>query len=638
MKRFFGFDLGDAESAVSVLDRSSSGAPETIAVRGAKSFITAWARKTDGGLVIGEEACYAPDVSERFLRFKSRFLTDPDSRNAVRSFAAGVLGELYVSGDLVQDEDCCFYVGCPAGWNRNVREDYRSIFERAGYPPVRIVSESRAALVSACRSKHLQVGYDILSHPLLVVDIGSSTTDFAYISKGREVELQTGGEVFLGGGIMDEIILDEAVSRSDQPGEIRRVFAESEAWRTYCEFAARRLKERYFSDEAYWQDNDCTQTVRILYDKPLRLTLRMDPGIADRTLNRRVERLEGRSFRETFLEGLKRVREGISGDQPELIFLTGGVSRMPMLADWCREIYPEAVVITEQHPEFSVSRGLAHCGRIDEELREFTSEVETLKDSNIVEKIVSENIDKLYVGAVEALTEPILRSAVLPVVARWRSGDIRRLSDVDDEMQAAIEAWLRTDEAKALLVKPVTAWLKPVAYALEEKTVPICVRHGVPYRSFSLTSYLQLSEVDIRVDSRDVFAVENTTWIIDTVISVTVGLLCGGGGIALVAEGLPGVIAGAVISLLVLILGRNWLESAILKLDIPVPMRKMMPMKHFEDRIDRMTETIKQSFRESLSKEKNEEISERMVREISQQIEECLTRMAKVVEIPLIEG
>ena len=87
-----------------------------------------------------------------------------------------------------------------------------------------------------------------------------------------------------------------------------------------------------------------------------------------------------------------------------------------------------------------------------------------------------------------------------------------------------------------------------------------------------------------------------------------------------------------------LILGRNWLESAILKLDIPVPMRKMMPMKHFEDRIDRMTETIKQSFRESLSKEKNEEISERMVREISQQIEECLTRMAKVVEIPLIEG
>ena len=266
MERFIGFDLGDAESAVSYLKKEGMKTPEVIPVRDAKSFITAYARLNDQTLLIGEEACYAPDASERRIRFKSRFLKDSAIDRDIKSFAAGVLGELYTTGSLVQGEDCCFYVGCPAGWNKNDRERYRRIFEKTGYPPTKIISESRAALVSACRSKHLQVGYDILSHPVLVVDIGSSTTDFAYISGGREVELRTGGEVFLGGGIMDEILLEESVAASRDERRIREAFSKSDAWRSYCEFAARRLKEKYFADEDYWQTHECTQTVQIVYD------------------------------------------------------------------------------------------------------------------------------------------------------------------------------------------------------------------------------------------------------------------------------------------------------------------------------------------------------------------------------------
>ena len=54
-----------------------------------------------------------------------------------------------------------------------------------------------------------------MSRPVLVVDIGSSTTDFAFIMGGHEVELQTAGEVRLGGGIMDELVLEESVRRSE---------------------------------------------------------------------------------------------------------------------------------------------------------------------------------------------------------------------------------------------------------------------------------------------------------------------------------------------------------------------------------------------------------------------------------------
>ena len=54
-----------------------------------------------------------------------------------------------------------------------------------------------------------------------------------------------------------------------------------------------------------------------------------------------------------------------------------------------------------------------------------------------------------------------------------------------------------------------------------------------------------------------------------------------------------------------------------------------------EPQMEKLTDEIKENFYQSLEKEKSEEITDRMVREISSQIEDCLTKMAKIVEIPL---
>lgn len=775
MDRYFGFDLGDAESAVTYLKKNEQAEPQVVPVREAGSFITAYARLHTGELLIGEEACYTPDAVERCLRFKSRFLTDPSSMRQIKSFAGGVLGELYMSGSLVKGEDCCFYIGCPAGWDRLQRERYREIFEEAGYPPVRVISESRAALISACQSRHFQVGYDILSRPVLVVDMGSSTTDFAYINSGREVELQTAGEVRLGGGIMDELLLDAAVESSPHREEIRRVFAESPPWRSFCEFKARRLKEKYFSDEVYWKDRDCLETVTIVIEgegssgshaaeetssgagsgngtgtthagtgsgggtgtthagtgnrggtgkthagagsregtsitagiarlfekrpsvRTLRLQLRMNGEMAQRLLETPVPQLEGRSFHEVFAASLQEIRARLEGAEqttgdlrtladagrqaaggssrpgdgrqgadsgahpgdgrqaaggsahpgdreqaekraaqmPELLFLTGGVSKMPALRAWCREAFPEAVVITGAEPEFSVSRGLAYSGRVDEEIRAFRQEVRDLVDSSIVERIVEEHVEDLFHRTVDTLVEPILRNAAIPVFEKWRNGEIRRLADIDTEMEREIDAWLHSADAADLLVKPITGWLRPVAYRLEEHTMPICVRHNVPYRALSFTSYLSLAEIDVHVNARDVFAVEELTWMVNAIISILVGLLCGGSGIALLSSGISGIIAGAMLTLLVLFLGREQMESAFMKMDIPVLMRKIVPHGYFEARMGKISGEIKKTCFETMEKEKSEEVARRMISEISGQIEECLMRMAEVVEIPL---
>ena len=638
MQRFFGFDLGDAESAVSVIEKDSQAEPVILPVRNEKSFVTAYARLRSQELLIGENACYHPEAVERKLRFKSRFLFDRAADNDIRCFAAGVLGELMQDGALIKGEDTCFYIGCPAGWDKQQRERYRAIFEKTGYPPAKIVSESRAALVSAGQSRHLQVGYDILSHPVLVVDIGSSTTDFAYIMDGKEVELQTAGEVRLGGGIMDELILEEAVCSSPDPARIRDIFERSPAWKSYSEFAARKLKEKYFSDEDYWKDHDCLQTVTLFLDTPVPLVLQMNEALVNRLLYEECEQLGGKSFQEVFLQSLADTKAKVRGALPQIVFLTGGVSKLGRISQWCREVYPDAVVITSAQPEFSVARGLAWCGRIDDELREFSKEVEALRDSDIVEKIVEGRIDKLYKAAVDLMARPIIEKAVIPVIDRWREGRIGRLSEINREMEKEITAYLHTEEARKLLMKPVAAWLRPVAYELEKYTVPICVKHNIPYRALSLNSYLSLSEIDIHVEARNVFALEEMTLMIDTIITIVVTLLCGGSGIALIAQGLPGLIAGSVISLMVLFWGKDRMQGLLMEANIPVPVRKMMGKGYIESRMDKITQEVRKNFRDSLEKEKDGQITRRLAEEISAQIDECLIQMAKIVEIPMGNG
>ena len=51
--------------------------------------------------------------------------------------------------------------------------------------------------------------------------------------------------------------------------------------------------------------------------------------------------------------------------------------------------------------------------------------------------------------------------------------------------------------------------------------------------------------------------------------------------------------------------------------------------------MESISSSVKSSFYESLEQEKNEEITSRMIDEISQQIDQCLIKMAEVVEIPL---
>ena len=197
---YWGFDLGDGESTIARVS-SESRTPEIVEVEGKKVTITVWAVMKNGEVRIGENAARSAASAVRSAaRFKRRFLdTQSDSAALIRDFSARVFEALRGSGELVGGENSnTVYVGCPAGWDAEARGRYQRIFETIGFPSPRVVSESRAVMVGAIQSNSVRDHIDLRSKTVLVIDIGSSTTDFAYIDKGKEAEIRTGGEVALG--------------------------------------------------------------------------------------------------------------------------------------------------------------------------------------------------------------------------------------------------------------------------------------------------------------------------------------------------------------------------------------------------------------------------------------------------------
>ena len=74
--KILGFDLGDGESAVTLLDEDSTVEPRVMPLCGKNSLISAVGVK-DGRIVIGEAASVTDGAAEAKVRFKSRYLTDP---------------------------------------------------------------------------------------------------------------------------------------------------------------------------------------------------------------------------------------------------------------------------------------------------------------------------------------------------------------------------------------------------------------------------------------------------------------------------------------------------------------------------------------------------------------------------------
>lgn len=628
--RYIGFDVGDGESAIAAFEQGSGIEPVILPVGGSRSFLSA-VGMLNGEIVVGERAYTDALADGLSVRFKSRFTYDPARNEDIVRFVRGTVRDLQENG-LLHPEDA-FVVGCPAGWNATARARYRELLLRAGLREPQVISESRAAFLYAKYAKTVALDIDVLSKTALVIDIGSSTLDFAYIVGGRETGVGTFGDIALGGGILDEELLRLCVEQSRERDAIRRVFQESRSWYSYCEIEARRLKEEYYTRLLDDPSASVKKVVRICYDGVQKLTLKLDGDLARQLTEKPLNALQGRSFTQAVQDALDHAVRLTADDPPCLVLLTGGASRMPFFRQLCREAFREAAVVCCPEPEFSIAKGLSYAGWIDSNLREFRKAIEKEITEERVAYTARKAIPQLIPPVTEALVNLLIEEAAVPVVTDWQKGRIGTMEEMDAQLKQRVTEVLDSPMARDALTPALRSWLDEVGTQLQALVDPICDRYEVPRKEMALNlTAVSSGPEQLPLDAKGLTGMNLIGALMTVIVSVLLGLLCGGGGVALIAAGPLGFLAGALLGTAVSLFGMDAISGAMMKANLPLLLRKRNLVKHLR------SDSTRKKLRDALEKElsaPDSAFQQQVVTGFSRSFKTYLNGIAQAAEIPI---
>ena len=598
--KILGFDLGDGESAVALLDSDSTVEPRMLPIHAKASILSAVGTK-DGRIVVGEEANVLSGAQDARVRFKSRFLTDPAASGDVRLFAQGVMNQLLHQEPAIMSRVTRTVVGCPAGWGEGRREQYARLMESAGFPHVHVVPEPRAAFLYARHARGLRIDPALMRTSAMVIDIGSSTTDFAYIVDGHQQDLSLFGDTNLGGGVLDELILMRGVAQSPDRQALERVMQESPAWKSYCELEARRLKERYFLTEEKWETQAITRQLVVCYDETLMLNLSLDAKEMDAIIHMPSPALGGRSFVDCLKDALTAAQEVSRACVPQVVILTGGASRMAFFREACKAAFDSSLMVLCPEPECSIARGLAYAGRVDESLKVFRREAASIARGERLEAAVAARVHALYQPVAEALFETA-RESTLEAVKLWRRGGVDTIRELNELLEKNIARDFAGEAAAKRMRQDVEAWTQELVGALESDLTALCLRCGVPPEKME-TGGVQMRTglPGVQLSLADALGMDVLSGVLGVVLAAVGASICGGSGLALVGAGPVGMIAGAAAGALLAILGRGEMEKLVSGMSIPVLLRQVVTDSAVKAGVDRQRERIERSIITALS-------------------------------------
>ena len=583
ISNYFGFDLGDGESAVAWAFEGGNAAPMMLELSGRKNILTALAKSESGQDFIGEQALVL-GTDQLDVCFKSRFIDEPMLIGPmIVRFARCVLKGLTQSGKLNDPACCAFFVGCPTGWPDNVRKQYRALLEEAGLPNVNVVSESRAAFMFARESGEI-TNREQAMRPSLVVDAGSSTTDYTFIDQLRAHPIKDFGENRLGAGLIDRLLLDRNVDRHPKRDRIKHIFAACPTYRARAELEARRVKEMHFSREGSdaWR-MPCESSVKIYYDHPpITLDIVCDPSDMDELLNMPVEQLNGKSYLTTYKESLKDIKKALKQSMPELVLLTGGASRMQFMRAMVEDVFPDAQIILGAEPEFAIARGLCYALRVDMRAKRLEEDVRKLMESDNVERVVMDAVPKLLQSIAPVIADAMIENDAPKAFRRWKHGDIKRICDMSQAMESSIAQSLEQGELADSLETVVEAWLKGIRPELEALTDPICIQCHLPLTSLRIKIDAPVDGLSLDVDASRMLPMNLIQTITDVAVASIVAGIMGGGGIALFMAGPIGWAISFVVGFIASRVGTTFAKKQLESADIPAIARRLFPTRMFK--------------------------------------------------------
>lgn len=573
---FIGYDLGHGETAIGRAYNRSMREPEILDYRGEKSFVTAVAKDKDG-IKIGAEAVNLAALQSTFLgpkpsvwvKFKDRDLSNEAVTEPTQLFTRTLMEGLEAEKKIQGPASSRFIIGCPSGWSQKTRDDYKALFQQSGLETVRIVPESRAALMTALEQGYLSLA--AAKSSVLIVDVGSSTTDFTFC---HDLDAEDVGHNVLGSGLLDTEIFVMNLERQKHRKKIEKLIERYPHYRPVMEYWCRLAKEQYYTGN----ETPVEIIKRLPIDNGVLFEIRLDKRDSDIILSTKLPVLNDFTWPDAFDFAVKDAVEKLGGRDPETVLLTGGASRLPLIAPACEAAFPHARVVQGAEPEFAIARGLAWLGRFEYMHDSFkTSVSEILQDGGpVFEKARKASLDlgeRLSPILVDALTE----NCVLPAFGQWRTGRLEKLDDIQPVLEDKVKAWLGGEECQKVLRPIIDEWFGDLQRDIEKDTDPICLDHGFPAMVLSLDDSQTVSDYleGMSVSAPKVAGLEADTALVGATLS---GLIIG----TLIAKASPliaapgGILIASIVAGGGFLFGKKALQNTFSKANVPAMARQLM--------------------------------------------------------------
>ena len=572
---FIGFDLGHGESAVARAYSNSSREPEILEYQGERSFVTAVAK--DGkDIRIGAQAVNISAVSsnkaEIYLKFKTRDLDDPVMQSATKMFAQTLFKELTREKKIAGLGESRFLVGCPSGWSPKDRDVYVNLLQSSGLKHISVVPESRAALMTALEQGYLSL--EDTRSSVLIIDIGSSTTDFTYCV---DLEAEDIGHNILGSGLLDTLIFKRNLKRQSHIGPIQKLLKTYPFYQPIMEYWCRQVKEQFFNGDG----QKVEMIKRLPMGKGVLFEISMDKADAKAVLDTPIKALNDYTWPATFEYALKEAKAHLSGRSPAIVLLTGGASRLPLIAPACEQAFPKSRVVRGAEPEFAIARGLSWLGRFEYLNTSFQKAIKNLvQEEGPIQALAHDASTALGAQIAPVLVDALIEACVIPAFGEWRKGHVDTLDEVEEVLDKKVQTWLASRDASEALRPVIEDWFAGVQRDIEKITDPLCRDHGLPAMVLSLDDSAHVARhlEGLNVAAPQVASLESDTAIAGTTISaILVGVLLAKANLLAPLLANPiGLAIGGVVGIGGFFAGRKALEGTMRRSKIPKLLRQLV--------------------------------------------------------------
>ncbi len=536
-------------------------------------------------------------------RFKPEVGTRDEAYSAARDFLMTVREEAAERHIAFDPEKRDVYFGIPCQASPVYVERLKKVALEAGYGTIKTVEEPLGALLYHLSQRDMAPSEAM--GRVMVLDFGGGTCDAALL-EGLSV-VRAWGDWALGGRLFDDLFFRILSERN--PDLSRGAMDEGTEYfvRWYW---SRVLKESFSTTMARDRREPWSGTAGVYgsirhlgWNEFMKMASSYIPS--KEILDSVGPDCPGRTGPEDLIGRLSRVVS--LGKDADIVILAGGSSLWPFVADLVTELLPGARLIRSDQPYGVVARGLALLPAL--KLRNERS-IDALSSDvhRFIEEIRLDVVDRALSGAVEDASAELATLLVGEIVApaledyRKKGGSASALRDkIAEEMASRkprVDGVLRghmeraAGRIPAMVVEKMARWFrdKGVKSLPGHVELALCGHGPDLFGSIDVDS---LSPLKGLMDSAD--------RIVAVVAGVVAASFCGGGGLALVASGLPGLVLGGALGLGGYLAGRKSLRKGLEELPVPgMFSRVMLSERALEKTLQRVAKALSEGVNESV--------------------------------------